>query len=75
MYCWGRNREGQLGTGTTNDTTPFATSVSPALTNATRLTITARTTCAVLTTGGVRCWGNVRGGQYQSPTAIAAFEP
>lgn len=56
VYCWGSNASGQLGDGTTN------TRYVPALVRnlggqAKSVTAGYQHTCALLTTGLVRCWG------------------
>jgi alpha-tubulin suppressor-like RCC1 family protein/uncharacterized protein YjdB len=62
VYCWGSNRFGQLGTGTTN---PSAT---PTLISATGLSFLAvsagaQFTCALATTNFAYCWGLNGSGQ------------
>lgn len=83
VFCWGRGLEGQLGlptcsatvtTACANEDNGFAQQV-PGVTNATYIFARAKGTCAVLSTGGVTCWGNVPGSAGSIPTAIAAFGP
>ena len=63
MRCWGENREGQLGNGTTADPgTPHAVAVN-GITGVTAFTTGAYHTCAVLGNGTLKCWG--RGGNAQ----------
>jgi alpha-tubulin suppressor-like RCC1 family protein len=59
--CWGSNLWGQLGDG--KMTTPSATPVAvKGITNAKAVSLEADYACALLATGGVKCWGNnVRG--------------
>jgi alpha-tubulin suppressor-like RCC1 family protein len=60
-YCWGANRDGQLGTGTSVATiTP-----QPVSTDARFASISAGSfhTCAVTLAGGAYCWGSNSGGQ------------
>ncbi|MGZ3724279.1 MAG: hypothetical protein ACXWPX_04385 [Pseudobdellovibrio sp.] len=63
--CWGRNSRGQLGINNTNvigdNETP--TTRGAAITTASFLRASGEATCAVLSTGDLRCWG--RGGRGQ----------
>ena len=65
VHCWGRNDYGQLGLGHTedigDDESPSTTPVQlggPAV----RVETGAGHTCAIMETGGVRCWGDGRYG-------------
>lgn len=61
VVCWGGNRFGQLGNGTT---TPSINPVEVAgLTDVVSLAAGDGHTCAVLKEGGVRCWGANHRGQ------------
>ena len=53
MYCWGFNKEGQLGDGTTSPRSVAA--AVPGLSGVTAISAYSYTTCAVA--GGVYCWG------------------
>jgi len=56
VVCWGLNTNGQVGNGTTvNATTPVA--VTGLTSGVRQVRAGLRHTCAVLTAGGVRCWG------------------
>ncbi len=75
VSCWGRNNRGQLGNGTTtNSTVP----VSTGITNATHVEAGMEHACATLTDRTIKCWGNGHYGQvglgiYQdrtSPTTV-----
>jgi len=61
VQCWGRNVEGQLGSGEDVIKT-FPVTVG-GLSNVTALTAGNHTSCAVLSDGTVQCWGNNREGQ------------
>lgn len=67
VRCWGRNDQGQLGLGHRNDIGDNERAyVAPELSlGGTVKQITAGTyhTCALLTTGQVRCWGDGQFGQ------------
>ena len=68
LRCWGENREGQLGNGTTaNPGTAQPVTVS-GITTATAVTTGAYHTCALLTNGTVRCWGRNNQGQLGNGT-------
>ena len=76
--CWGNNESGQLGDGTTtNSTTPVAVTMSGALTGKTVTTITAGNshTCAVTSDGTVACWGNNGWGQLGDGTTTSSTTP
>ena len=63
VYCWGRNNGGQLGIGSTTDsTTP---SVLDLGTDKTATTISAGNnhSCAILNDNSVKCWGTNSFGQ------------
>lgn len=71
LRCWGYNFYGALGTGNTNDarspvTVLAASGGSPE--SASVVTTGGTHTCAVLTSGGVRCWGNNEFGQWGEGT-------
>jgi alpha-tubulin suppressor-like RCC1 family protein len=89
VFCWGRGDHGELGLAAcsgggsgdvvssvacANEDNEFAQQV-PGVTNATEVVARMFGTCAVLSTGGVTCWGSVPGSLGSTPTAIAAFGP
>ncbi|MFN8489085.1 MAG: cohesin domain-containing protein [Caldilineaceae bacterium] len=67
VKCWGYNNEGELGNGATaNRTTPG--DVTGLLSGVKAIAGGAYHTCAVLTTGGVKCWGDNDNGQLGDNT-------
>jgi alpha-tubulin suppressor-like RCC1 family protein len=80
VKCWGDNSKGQLGDGTLSQrTTP--TLVTNLGGNAISLSLGDRSTCALLDSGIVKCWGRNDMGQLgdgtttdkTSPTQVASF--
>jgi alpha-tubulin suppressor-like RCC1 family protein len=60
--CWGNNQQGRLGDGTDGrrlfPVPVLAATGTRHLTRVTSIQAGAGATCALLATGGVRCWGN-----------------
>jgi alpha-tubulin suppressor-like RCC1 family protein len=54
VYCWGSNSSGQLGTGGSDSRRPVAVETGPGVA---QVEAGNALTCAVYSTGGVRCWG------------------
>lgn len=75
VWCWGNNKNGLMGQASPPNST-FAEQTVPPLANVTRLDAGGMTTCAVLSTNGVRCWGQFSDGTFKNtPTMLPVFEP
>ncbi len=73
VRCWGANSSGQLGNGTTtNSSVPTAVS---GLTGVTSIAAGARHTCVVVTGGQVRCWGDNSDGQLGDGAGSVSTTP
>ena len=80
--CWGSNYYGQLGNNSTTDSSsPVAvyavgsTSSSSLLSGVSAITAGANHTCALLTTGGVDCWGYNSTGQLGNNSTTISTTP
>ncbi|HEY5921298.1 MAG TPA: hypothetical protein VIV11_06490, partial [Kofleriaceae bacterium] len=70
LHCWGRNREGELGNGTTTDS---GTAVKVPLTGVKDVVAGTAHVCALLDDESVTCWGRIYFGKKENllvPTAV-----
>lgn len=74
LRCWGKNDNGQLGDGTTTDR--FSPVHVAGLTHGVAAVTTGEIhSCALLTTGGLKCWGNNGQGRLGDGTALERLTP
>jgi alpha-tubulin suppressor-like RCC1 family protein len=75
MRCWGENREGQLGNGTTATPGTARPVVVVGIAGATAIATGAYHTCALLSDGTVKCWGRNGQGQLGNGTLNSSSTP
>ena len=79
VKCWGRNNKGQLGNGTTtNSSVPVDVLVQAggaALSNIVSISSAQNHMCSLTQTGGVKCWGSNDNGQLGNGTTTNSSVP
>lgn len=75
MKCWGSNGYGQLGNNTVLSIRTTPASVSGLTSGVSAITAGDTHTCALLTTGAVKCWGYNADGQIGDATQNNAYTP
>ena len=73
VRCWGDNRAGQLGDGTTTNHPDPPTAA--AIAGAQAISVGRMHTCALMMNGGVRCWGANYDGQLGDGTTTPRGDP
>jgi alpha-tubulin suppressor-like RCC1 family protein len=71
VKCWGKNANGQLGNNsTTYGPTPTPVDVVGLSSGVTAISAGYNFTCALTTSGGVKCWGKTLNGNSSTPTDV-----
>ena len=73
VHCWGDNQFGQLGNGTTADSTVPV--IVRGIQTATTVSAGENSSCAILSSGGIRCWGRNSQGQLGNDTNVDSSLP
>ena len=74
VKCWGANYSGQVGDGTLSNSNTTPTEVT-GLTGAQSLSLGNLHSCAVITGGAVKCWGDNTLGELGDTTNISSSTP
>jgi len=74
VICWGANSDGQLGNGTTTDSS-VPVQVTGLTSGATSVSVGINFACAVTAGGGVMCWGDNLFGELGNGTTTSSQVP
>ena len=75
VKCWGTNYSGQLGNGTNIDSTAPVDVLGLSLGISGIAVADGDHTCALTTSGGVKCWGNNREGNLGNNSVVDSSRP
>ena len=75
LHCWGANGDGQIGNGATSASEPSAAAVANLGVDVAQTSVSDRTTCSVLTSGELKCWGANSYGELGIGTNAAHSTP
>jgi hypothetical protein len=75
VKCWGYNAQGELGDGTTTDSTTPVSVTGLASSVVAISSSTGRQTCALETSGGIQCWGANYSGELGNGTTTNSSTP
>ena len=75
VMCWGRNKQGQLGTGSTTNVQSATPVEVLQVSDAIEVAAGYAHSCALLAAGRVRCWGDGATGQLGRGSQIDSAQP
>ena len=75
VKCWGMNNQGQLGNGTSGDFQVSPVDVQGLSGSVASIQAGSQYTCALMTSGGVKCWGANYYGQLGNGTTSGSTTP
>jgi alpha-tubulin suppressor-like RCC1 family protein len=71
VKCWGQNDSGQVGDGTTNNVRSTPVPLTSLASGVSAVALGSFHSCALMTTGAVKCWGLNLRGQVGDGTTVA----